>query len=289
MKQIPNFYNTALLYEYLQNHNLLLVQQSKHLSILTDVLYKKEPSLCINLLFLALSFFFFFFIEYIHGWCYLLLINLLLHLLSLFPYGAVRWRSRSRGVRALLLQQGGSSGSGSNSPVLACGWASVCFSFTSPADFGGSYIATAGACQLLGFEKRVWLIPSQRKTCQLLWKETWDCFKGVCFGSVSPVTREKNPCSRENERNYSISHLGTVHGKWNSIVISAEQTSRCIVWLEHPCVCVMLGAGLLSMLAVLGSFSVFQCAHCSTKAGGFAQGSVPAGVRWSASSWLLRN
>lgn len=60
MKQIPNFYNTALLYEYLQNHNLLLVQQSKHLSILTDVLYKKEPSLCINLLFLALSFLFFF-------------------------------------------------------------------------------------------------------------------------------------------------------------------------------------------------------------------------------------
>lgn len=39
--------------------------------------------------------FFFFFIEYIHGWCYLLLINLLLRLLSLFPYGAVRWRSGS--------------------------------------------------------------------------------------------------------------------------------------------------------------------------------------------------
>lgn len=63
MKQIPNFYNTALLYDYLQNHNCLLVQQSKHLSILTDVLYEKEPSLCINLLFLALSLFFFFLLN----------------------------------------------------------------------------------------------------------------------------------------------------------------------------------------------------------------------------------
>jgi len=58
MKQIPNFYNTALLYDYLQNHNLLLVQQSEHLSILTDILCKKEPSLSINLKLLALSFFF---------------------------------------------------------------------------------------------------------------------------------------------------------------------------------------------------------------------------------------
>lgn len=39
MKQIPIFYNTALLYDYLQNRNSLLVQQSKYLSILTDVLY----------------------------------------------------------------------------------------------------------------------------------------------------------------------------------------------------------------------------------------------------------
>lgn len=55
MKQIPDFYNAALLYDYLQNHNLLLVQQSARLSILTDALYIEEPSLCINLLFLALS------------------------------------------------------------------------------------------------------------------------------------------------------------------------------------------------------------------------------------------
>lgn len=55
MKQIPDFYNAALLYGYLQNHNVLLAQQSEHLSILTDALYIKEPSLCINLLFLALS------------------------------------------------------------------------------------------------------------------------------------------------------------------------------------------------------------------------------------------
>lgn len=56
MKQIPNFYNTALLYDCLQNHGLLRAQRSKCLSILTDVLYKEEPSLCINLLFFALSF-----------------------------------------------------------------------------------------------------------------------------------------------------------------------------------------------------------------------------------------
>lgn len=63
-----------------------LYKKSKHFSILTDVLYKKELSLCINLLFLVLSFgFCFFFIEY--GWCYLLWIKLLLCLLSPFPYG----------------------------------------------------------------------------------------------------------------------------------------------------------------------------------------------------------
>lgn len=67
----------------------------------------------------------------------------------------------------------------------------------------------------------------------------------------------------------------------NATVLSSlqsKQVGASFGWMEHPCVCVMLGAELLSMLAVLGSFSVFQCAHCSTKAGGFAQGSVPAGV-----------
>lgn len=161
MKQIPDFYSTALLYDYLQNHNLLLVQQSKHLSILTDVLCKKEPSFSINLLFLGslhCRLFQNFLIEYIHDWCYLLLINLLLHLLLLFPSGAARWRSRSPhigaepwGARAWPQQQQGSSGSGGNSPALVCGWASVCHSFMSPTGLGGSYTATAH--QLLGFEK----------------------------------------------------------------------------------------------------------------------------------------
>lgn len=121
------------------------------------------------------------------------------------------------------------------------------------------------------------MIASQRKTSQLLCKEAWDCFKGVYFGSVSPGTREKKKsCSCENERNYSMRYLGTVHGKCNGIFISAEQTSRCLVWLGASFVCGLLGAGLLSLLAVLGSISGFQCAHSSTKAGGFAQGSIPA-------------
>lgn len=143
---------TALLYDYLQNHQLLLVQQSKHLSILTDVLYKKEPSLCIILLFLAMGKCLFFHVSH---WC------------------------------------------------------------------GGSSRATAGACQLLGFEKWVWLIPSQSKTGRFHCKEIRDCLKGVCFGSVSPGTRERNPCFCGNERNCSRSYLETVLGKCN-IVISAE-------------------------------------------------------------------
>jgi len=102
------------------------------------------------------------------------------------------------------------------------------------------------------------MIPSQRKTCQLLCKETWDCFKGVCFGSVSPGLEKKKtnpPCSCENKRNYRMIYLGTVHGKCSGIVISAER-KRVPRWAGSIPVCVMLGAGLPSSHALLGSCSI---------------------------------
>lgn len=161
MKQIPDFYNAALLYDYLQNHNLLLAQQSEHLSILTDALYIKEPSLCINLLFPALSglcFIIFFVIEYIHGWCYLCPINLL-HLLLFFLHGTVRWRSRFPP-----LDQG--HGEQEHRPTAArckfpsaCRWMgrSLLFFHVSHWFWGKlQYIATARACQSLRFEKCDW-------------------------------------------------------------------------------------------------------------------------------------
>lgn len=55
-----------------------------------------------------------------------------------------------------------------------------------------------------------------------------------------------------------------------------HQTCRCLIWLGAP-LSAVLGAGLPSLHAARGSFSIFQSVFSSTEAGGFAQGSGPAG------------
>lgn len=59
-------------------------------------------------------------------------------------------------------------------------------------------------------------------------------------------------------------------------LLQSKQVGAVFGW-KHPCVGVMLGAGLLLLLDVLGSSSVFQCAHSREKAGEFSRSSDGAG------------
>lgn len=228
-----------------------LYKESKHFSILTDVIYKKELSLCINLLFLVLSFgflvFFLFFFSlntsmvgavcFGLNCCYICLpfFLMVLEVEELVPqHGAgprccLHSSKAPPGVAAIHIQMG------KGRLFFQVSW------------LGGSFVATAVPCQVPGFERPVWLIPSQRKTCQLFCKEMWGCIKGMCFGS--PGAEEKNPCSCGNERICSMSYLGT---------------GRCIAWLGAS-LCSCYPGGMVAVLVccsqILQHFSVCLLQH----------------------------
>lgn len=264
-----------------------LYKKSKHFSILTDVIYKKELSLCINLLFFVLSFGFFFSLNtsMVGAICFRLnccsvcfpFFHMVLEVEELIPqHGAgsqccLQSSKAPPGVGAIHIQMG----------------KGLLF-FQVPHWFGGSFVATAVACQLPGSERPMWLIPSQRKTCQLLCKETWGCVRECGLGQYL-LGWEKKSLFLWKWKNLQYELPGDcawkVHQRCHHC--SANREVHCLAgsfpvfvlsWDKDACPCLLFADP-----------STFFCLP-STE---FVQGSVPTGgaqnIPTSAPSWLPRS